>query len=61
MVRRNARQVKSAAVITIKGPGRMTARGRRDLATWMRAAAKRLTRDGELYTDGRFTERFLYG
>ena len=51
---------KSAAVITIKSPGKMTARGRRDIAGWLRRHADHLLKHGKDYTDGRFTGRFIY-
>lgn len=51
---------KSAAVITIKSPGKMTKSGRRDIATWLRKHASMLLKHGDEYTDGRFTGRFIY-
>lgn len=51
---------KSAAVITIKAPGKMTARGRRDIALWLRQHAAHLLKHGKDYTEGRFTGRFIY-
>ena len=51
---------KSAAVITIKSPGKMTSRGRRDVAVWLRWHADHLLKHGKDYTDGRFAGRFTY-
>ncbi len=51
---------KSAAIITIKAPGKMTAKGRRDIAKWLRRHADMLLKDGKNYTEGRFTGRYLY-
>lgn len=51
---------KCAAIVTIRGPGKMTARGRRDIATWLRRQAVHLLKHGTEYTDGRFTARFFY-
>ena len=54
------KKAKSAAIITIKAPSKMTKRGRRDIAGWLRKHADRLTRHGDEYTDGRFTGRYIY-
>ena len=51
---------KSAAVLTIKGPGRMTSKGRKDIVTWLRDQASFLSKHGKEYTTGRFTARYLY-
>lgn len=51
---------KSAAVITIKAPGKMSKKGRREIAAWLRRHASMLVKDGDKYTDGRFTGRYLY-
>lgn len=51
---------KSAAVITIKAPGKMTQRGRRDIIKWLRDRAKHLEKHGKDYTEGTFTGRFFY-
>lgn len=56
----NARKEKSAAIVTIRGPGKMTKRGRRDIAMWLRRHAAHLLKHGEQYTEGRFTGRFIY-
>lgn len=50
----------SAAIITIKSPGKMTKRSRRDIAQWLKRHADMLLKDGDKYTDGRFTGRFIY-
>lgn len=50
---------KTAATLTIHGPGRMTARGRRDIADWLRRNAALLAKDQ--LTDGRFRAGFHYG
>ena len=54
------RAEKSAAVVTIHGAGRMTARGRRDIAGWLRRHAAWLMKHGGEYTRGRFVGRYLY-
>lgn len=53
-------KTKSAAIITIKAPGRMSARGRRDIALWLRQHAAHLLKHGKDYTGGKFTGRFYY-
>lgn len=50
-----------AARITIEGPGRMTASGRRSIAAWLRQHAAHLLKHGKNYTEGRFTGRYLCG
>jgi hypothetical protein len=50
----------SAAILTIKSPGKMSKKGRRDIAKWLERQAKNLLADGDKYTDGRFTARYLY-
>ena len=50
----------SAAIITIKQPGKMTPKGRRDIAAWLRRHAEMLVKEGKNYTEGRFTGRYLY-
>lgn len=52
--------LKSAAVLTIHGPGKMTKRGRRDIAKWLRKCADDLEQYGDAYTNGRYTARYLY-
>ena len=60
MAKKPKRRDKSAAVITIKSPSRMTKRGRKDIADWLRRHATMLVKDGDKYTNGRFTGRFIY-
>lgn len=54
------RKEKSAAIITIRKPGKMSAQGRRDIAKWLRMHAAYLIKHGEKYTGGRFIGRYLY-
>lgn len=54
------RRQKSAAVLSIFDAPRMTARGRRDIAAWLRRHASWLVKRGAGYTNGRFTGRYLY-
>jgi hypothetical protein len=54
------RKERSAAVLTIHEPGRMTARGRRDIVAWLRRQAAYFLRHGEQYSETRFTARYLY-
>jgi len=51
---------KQAATMTIHGPGRMSARGRRDIATWLRRLAADLVKHGDQFTDGRFRAGYNY-
>ena len=55
-----ANKPKRAATITIKSPGKMTARGRRDIAKWLRQQADHLVKHGKDYTEGRFTAGYNY-
>jgi hypothetical protein len=52
--------IKTAARMTINAPGAMTAKGRRDIATWMRRQADHMLKQGKQYTTGRFTAAFNY-
>lgn len=52
---------KSAAVISIFSAPKMTAKGRRQIAAWLRRHADMLVKEGKNYTEGRFTGRYLYG
>ncbi len=54
------KQSKSAAILTMRSPGKMTKRGRRDIAAWLRRHAAMLLRDGDKYTEGRFIGRYMY-
>lgn len=58
--KRKVRREKSAAVVTIHSAPEMTARGRRQVAAWLRRHADMLVKDGKNYTRGRFTGRYLY-
>ncbi len=49
-----------AATLVIHGPGKMSAKGRRDIALWLEGQAYKLKRDGKMYTDGRFRSQFRY-
>lgn len=40
---------KSAAILTIKDAANMTARGKRQIANWLRRQAQALIKDGSLY------------
>lgn len=51
---------KSAAILTIKEPGKMSRKGRAEIAAWLRRQANNLNNLGDQYTDGRFTARYLY-
>jgi hypothetical protein len=50
---------KSAAVLTVFDAPKMTAKGRRDIANWLRKQADFVLRDGASFAD-RFTARYLY-
>lgn len=50
---------KIAASFVIKDAGTMTAKGRRQIARWLRHQAKMLEHDGEHYAT-RFTARYFY-
>lgn len=49
----------AAAIITIKDAAKMTARGRRDIARWLRRHASFLERHASEFS-ARFTARYLY-
>lgn len=51
---------KSAAVLTIKEASKMTKKGRKDIATWLRRQADLLLKHGDQYIDGAFRARYLY-
>lgn len=51
---------KSAAILTIKEPGRMSRKGRTQIAAWLRRQANHFLNYGDKYTHGRFTARYLY-
>lgn len=58
--KRKSKRYRTAATMTIHGPGRMTARGRRDIVAWLRKQADHLARHGGQYTAGRFRAGFHY-
>lgn len=60
MKRKAKGRAKRAAVVTIYDAPRMTARGRRQIAAWLRRRAAMLVKDGRNYTEGRFISRYLY-
>lgn len=53
------RKEKAAAILTIRDAARMTKRGRRQVAAWLRQHAEFLQEHGSEYA-GRFTGRYLY-
>lgn len=53
-------KLKTAATLTIHGPGRMTKKGRADIIRWLQQQAKHLAKHGKDYTDGRFRASFRY-
>jgi hypothetical protein len=53
-------QKKSAAIVTINAPGKMTKTGRKAIADWLRRTATDLYKLGDRYTETRFTARYLY-
>lgn len=55
-----AKREKAAAVLSIFDAPGMTARGRLEIAQWLRECARDLRKHGDLYRAGRFTARFLY-
>lgn len=55
------KKTKSAAKLSIRKPGAMTKKGRRDIAKWLRRQAEMFEKDGHVYTDkGWFVGRYLY-
>ena len=50
---------KSAAILTIKDADKMSKRGRKEVAAWLRRHAKYLEQHGQAYSS-RFTGRYLY-
>ena len=50
---------KSAAVITIRDANKMTDKGRKAIAEWLRNNAKNLFKYRKAYS-GRFTARYIY-
>ena len=54
------KKLKTAAILTVQGPGRMTAKGRQQIATWLRNQASLLKVYGAAYTTGRYTAKWYY-
>lgn len=57
--KRKRKAEKSAAILTILKADKMTPKGRKDIAGWLRQHAAWLTRHGDEYSP-RFTGRYLY-
>ena len=51
---------KAAAILTILAAPDMTARGRRQIAAWLKRQADFLVKEGKNYTPKRYTARYLY-
>ena len=50
----------SCAILTIKKPGKMTDKGRKAIAVWLRAHASNLIKHGAGYNDkGDFVARYM--
>lgn len=47
-----------AALLTIKRPGLMTPKSRRDIAKWLRRQADMLLKDGKDYSETRYRARY---
>ena len=50
---------KSAAIVTIKNAQKMSARGRKSIANWLRQQARFLESNGDELAS-RFTARYIY-
>ena len=50
---------KSAAIVTIHKPDKMTKKGRKQIANWLRSRAVLLEKHGDLMAS-RFTARYIY-
>lgn len=59
MAKRRQGKEKSAAIVTIRDADKMTKRGRRQIAMWLRQHAAWLEACGHEYS-ARFTGRYLY-
>ncbi|MDO8596407.1 MAG: hypothetical protein Q7R45_07270 [Sulfuricaulis sp.] len=59
MASKRKRKGKSAAILTVHGAGKMTPKGRRAIAGWLRKHAAMLVKYGNNYSR-RFTGRYLY-
>ncbi len=53
------RKDEAAAIVTIRRPSEMTARGRKDIAAWLRRQARFLETHAHQMAD-RFTARYMY-
>lgn len=51
---------RKAASLTVYGIGRMTKRGRKDIAKWLSNLASEIANNGDAYTEGRFRAGFHY-
>lgn len=58
--RKPRKSEKTAASLTIHGPGKMSRAGRKDIIAWLRQHADHLAKHGDEYTDGRFRGSFRY-
>lgn len=52
-------RIKSAAVLTVKEPSRMTPTGRKHIANWLRHCARNLVKHGSKLSK-QFRARYLY-
>ena len=50
----------SAAIVTLRRVPAMSAKGRRQIAAWLRRQAEMLVAEGKDYTESTFTARYLY-
>jgi hypothetical protein len=57
---RNSDKINSAAIVTLKSPGKFTKRGARKIADWLRRQADDLEALHSKYTTGRFTARWIW-
>lgn len=57
---KQSKKDQKVASLTVKGIGRMTERGRKDIAHWLRHLASEITNNGDAYTDGQFRAGFHY-
>lgn len=53
------RKDKTAAIVTIKNAPKMTVKGRRQIAAWLRSRAVLLEKHADLLAS-RFTSRYIY-
>jgi len=53
-------ETKTAALLTIKSPGKMDKKGRKRIAKWLMSRAKHFENHGDLYTMGKYIQRYLY-